>query len=476
VRPWSDSEPLAVAEAERRRATEGEGDVPDVESSEDRRVQGLCQRVAPGGEPEVARQAEQQECMPVVKTEHEVLVQALHEVAVCSQETTSEEVDVLAAETEHLTGVGTAVGRHVHTRVHTRMSHAEHGLINHRGRVAEEAEPSDTVDRGERATRDRDAREERQTGRTAELEGRGEHGRDGEGTSGGVAQVEVVLQRVAGEAGHDEAADRAAHRRRGEADAQTDLAQGGLNVGGQRRGEVETGTEGDHGLELHEMLAGPVPSLAEEATHLASAHGAAAGDGAAGGASAATALLALATGGRLARWGAAATGRRLAPGGPAASGGLAATGRRLAPGGPAASGGLAATGGRLARWGATATGGRLAPRGGAPLGRSLAPRGGAPLGRSLAPRRRATCGRLAAAGGRLAARGGAPRRRLAARGRATSGDLSSGHALHFPFCCSTPLRAHGIHDNEFLKSHRRRLNALHRLPVYEENEATCCRI
>ena len=434
VRPWSDSESLAVADAERRRASEEEGEVTDVETGDDLRVQGLGEGVARGREPEVARQTEQQECMPVVKTEHEVLVQALHEVVVCAQETTSEEVDVLAAETEHL-----AVGTSVHSVV-VAVGHAEHGLFNHRRRVAEETEASDAVDRGETAARDRDAREEVQAGRATELEGRGEHGRDGEGTSGGVAHVEELLHGVASEAGHGDAADRTAHWGRGESDVQTDLAQGGFDVGGQRRGEVETGAEGNHGLELHDVRAGPVQALAEEASHLR-ARGAAARDGAARSGAAARRSLAAARGLAASRGLAAARGRLAAARGLAASRGLAAATGRLAT-----SRGLAATGRRLA-----------------------------PLGGRLALRRLATGGRLAAAGGRLAPRGAA-RRRLAARGRATSGDLSSGHVLHFPFCCSTPLRAHGIHDNEFLKSHRRRLNPLHRLPVYEENEAVCCRI
>ena len=182
-----------------------------------------------------------------------------------------------------------------------------------------------------------------------------------------------------------------------------------LSHRGQLDGGDETDTEGGDGLKRGHVALDVLPHVAQ--AHLAGAgRGAASDAAAAGGATASR---------RAAARGAAARGR-LAARGAAASGRLAAAGRRLAAGGAAAAGGRSL----LGREGAAALVGRTG------LGRLAGSRGAARSGaaalrcgtaRRLAARRAAS--RRCATGGRLAARG-----RLSLR-RGTSAGC---HFVHFP--------------------------------------------
>ena len=201
-----------------------------------------------------------------------------------------------------------------------------------------------------------------------------------------------------------------------------------LSHRGQLDGGDETDTEGGDGLKRGHVALDVLPHVAQ--AHLAGAgRGAASDAAAAGGATASR---------RAAARGAAARGRLAAARGAAARGRLAAAGRGLAARGAAARGRLAAAGRRLAAGGAAAAGGRsLLGREGAAalvgrtgLGRLAGSRGAARSGaaalrcgtaRRLAARRAAS--RRCATGGRLAARG-----RLSLR-RGTSAGC---HFVHFP--------------------------------------------
>jgi hypothetical protein len=408
--------------------------VADVKAGNHVSVQRLLQTTGKARVAHRASEPESKEKVPVVETEGDFLVQGPHEVGVGSHELTSEQVDVLAAEAEHL-----AVDTSVHSVV-VAVGHAEQGLVNDRGGVAEETEEASGAG-SQRTARDVDARDG-QTKVAQGAEGRGDHSSDGEQTSGLSGHVGDAVKRVATQTREGEAGDGRTVAA-GEVEVEADLGQGALGEAGEGRGHSDTASEGSHHFELHQVAARPVQRALD--AHLAR-DGAAARGGLAAGGRAAAAARGLATSGLAASRGLASAGRRLA-----ASRGLASAGRRLATGrGPALRGRLAATGRRLA------TGGGAASRRLAATGRRLAPRGGAPLGRSLAPRRRATSGRLAAAGGRLTSRGSATRRRLAARGRASAGDFSSGHVVHFPFVGPAALgRLPGwVHNHQFLKSHR----------------------
>ena len=395
----------------------------DIKAGNHVSVQRLLQATGQTRVAHRSREAESKENVPVVETKGGFLVQAPHEVGVGSQELTSEQVDVLAAETEHL-----AVGTSVHSSVHSvvvAVGHAEHGLVHHRRRVAEETEEARGA--GSQDTAGGVDAWDGQTEVAQGAEGRGDHGSDGEQTSGLRGHVGDAVKRVATQTREGEAGDGRTVAA-GEVEVEANLGQGALGEAGEGRGHSDTTSEGSHHFELHQVAARPVHRALD--AHLAR-DGAAAGGGLAAGGRAAAAARGLATGGLAASRGLAAAGRL------AASRGLASAGRRLATGGLATSGRLAATGRRLAT-----LGGRL------------------PL------RRLATGGRLAASGGRLAPRGFAARRCLAARGRASSGDFTSCHVVHFPFVGPAALRRlpGWVHNHQLLKRHEttfeKNLNAI----------------
>jgi len=171
-----------------------------------------------------------------------------------------------------------------------------------------------------------------------------------------------------------------------------------LSHRGQLDGGDETDTEGGDGLKRGHVALDVVP-------HVAQAHLAGAGRGAASDAAAA---------------GGATASRRAAARGAAARGRLAAAGRRLAAGGAAAAGGRSL----LGREGAAALVGRTG------LGRLAGSRGAARSG--AAALRCGTARRLAAR--RAASRGCATGGRLAARGRPSlrRGTSAGCHFVHFP--------------------------------------------